>query len=152
MVVYRLARARHEATLLSGIGGEYAAGRWHKKGERIIYTSESRSLCLLEKLVHIQDTFLLPDDLKLYSLKLPDSLKVQELTAKDLPKSWNNLPYSPKTQEVFKDLRIQQNGLLLKVPSAIVPQEFNYIINPYHSEISKVIVLESQTFKLDARL
>ncbi|MFK7757485.1 MAG: RES family NAD+ phosphorylase [Flavobacteriales bacterium] len=152
MTVFRLARAKHESSLLSGIGGEYASGRWHKKGERIIYTSEHRSLCLLEKLVHVQDTFLLPDDLKLYELELPKNAKVLEADSKFTPKSWEKLPYSPKTQELFHDLRVVKDKLLIRVPSAVIPQEFNVIINPYHSDISKVKIKGAHSFKLDSRL
>ncbi len=152
MLLYRLGRDRHKDTILSGIGGEYAAGRWHVLGERIIYASPTRSLSLLEKLVHIEERVDLPSNLVFFTLEIPDSIQAENVPRKALGKYWNNVPYSPHTQSVFERFNKEKKSILMKVPSAIIKEEFNYILNPRHPDINLVKIKDLTPFNLDERL
>jgi RES domain-containing protein len=150
MIVFRLAKARFSHGL-SGKGAEKTGGRWNSKGVPMVYTSDSRALCTTEIAVHIP-LGLLPTDYKIISIEIPDSLKVLTLTKNKLPHDWNSIPHSGSTQQIGDDFIRQNKSVVLKVPSAVVAGDFNFLLNPGHRDFSKIKVLSVEDFGFDSRL
>ncbi len=132
---------------LSGTGAMLYGGRWNKKGIRMLYTSESLSLAVLEIIANLSSSKL--KMLYCVELDFSDDLDIQAI--EKLPKQWNLFPYTMDTVELGSRL-VQQNGLCLKVPSAIVPTEHNYLLNPLHDDFYKVKVRDARPFLLDQRI
>jgi len=150
MKVYRLCREKFENDL-SGRGAKIAGGRWNSKGTAILYTSESRALCTVESAVHIP-LGILPLDYKILTIEIPDSIKIETLAEKDLPIDWKDKPPSNSTQKIGDKFIKNNSHLVLKVPSVVVQGDFNYLINPSHSDFDKVRILNSEPFFFDERL
>lgn len=101
MIVFRLAKTEF-AEDLSGKGAELSGGRWNHKGVPLLYTSESRALCVAEVAVHIP-LGIVPKDYTLVSIEIPDSIKIHEIKKESLEKSWNVFPYKHSTKEFLHD-------------------------------------------------
>lgn len=150
MRVYRLARKKY-AKHLSGTGAKLNGGRWNSKGNEALYTAEHISLAKLEVAVHLS-LDLIPDDYCLITLELPKSCKVKTLSLSDLPIAWDAIPYTKISQQVGDDFLKENKFIALKVPSAIIPQEFNYILNPFHTDYKRISILAVEDFNFDTRL
>ncbi|MCH2192896.1 RES family NAD+ phosphorylase [Kordia sp.] len=150
MIVYRIDRAKRRNNLLSGVGAEKIGGRWNEIGTRAVYTSQHISLAYLEVVMHLDITEDLPNDRILVHINIPEEVSIQKLHK--LPKSWNTFPYNSKTQQIFTRFVEENKYAVLKVPSAIVKDEFNYILNPMHIDFHKISVVKIQKFSFDSRL
>ena len=149
MIVYRLSSSRY-ARDLCGRGSELAGGRWNNKGTALIYTSQSRALCMLEVAVHLP-LGNLPLDYHLVSIELPDiSLPVVEISS--LGTAWKAWPPSSHTRHIGDEFVKEGKHLGLRVPSAIVPEEFNVLINPKHGDMTRVKIIHTEPFSFDSRL
>ena len=150
MIVYRLSREEYKNDI-SGKGAEIAGGRWNSKGVALLYTCANRALCTTEIAVHVP-LGITPRDYFLMTIEIPGHSKMLEVVPKDLPENWAGFPHPRFTKE-FGDNFVKQNDLLvLKVPSAVVQGEFNYLINPKHPNFKKVRIVDSEPFKFDKRL
>jgi len=149
MIVFRLTRARY-ARDLSGRAAELAGGRWNSKGTALLYTSCSRSLCLLELAVHLPLNGV-PIDYRLVSIEIPDD-SVEQLDKRRLNAQWKAIPFTTATMLVGDQFVRSNRNLALQVPSAIVPDEFNVLINPVHAETGRIKVIEELPFDFDERL
>ncbi|KQC12762.1 MAG: hypothetical protein APR63_10400 [Desulfuromonas sp. SDB] len=150
MKLYRIAKNDYIRDL-SGFGAQLYGGRWNLKGTAVIYASECRSLATLEYLVHMPLSYE-PLDLSMATLWMPDSVSIEELSVKSLPRDWKTYPPSLKLNQIGSKWVNRRNTLLLKVPSVIVKGEFNFIINPVHPEIAKVKIVEVLPYRFDERL
>ena len=150
MIVYRLAKSKfsHE---LSGKGAEKSGGRWNSRGVAMVYTSDSRALCTTEVAVHLP-LGLLPSDYKIISIEIPDSIKILTLPVSNLPADWNSIPHSGSTQEIGDEFIRQSRSAVLKVPSAVVPGDFNFLLNPNHKDFLQISIKETGDFGFDSRL
>lgn len=150
MLVYRIAHIKYKEDTLTGIGAEKFGGRWNEQGTRAVYCSENRALALLEYYVHSDNVALLPKELLLAVVEIPDDLPIVELNK--LPEGWNRYPYRTSSTRVFSNFVRQGNFFALRVPSTIVPMEDNLILNPLFSDFSRVKVRDFVRVQLDARL
>lgn len=150
MKVYRLTKKKF-LNELSGIGAEIAGGRWNYKGTRIVYTAESRALCTAEIAVHTPFG-IVPDDYYLLTIDIPDSIKIDTIKVDKLPKDWRNFPNIRITQDLGEEFIKEGKFLVLKVPSAVVQGDYNYLINPNHKEIDKIQIVDNEKFDFDERL
>ncbi|TAE40319.1 MAG: RES domain-containing protein [Runella slithyformis] len=149
MEVFRLTTTKY-AHDLSGLGAKLYGGRWNKKGQAVLYTAGSRSLALVEVLVHVANAYL-PSDYQLLTIYIPDD-SIYELSVKLLPSDWQS-PTPPDVLKSFSDDWLLSNHYLaLKVPSAVVKGEYNYLLNPLHEDIKRVQVLHQDSFQFDERL
>ena len=147
MIIYRLATSEF-ADDLSGEGAKIYGGRWNPVGLAAVYISEFISLSILEILVRA-NKFTSPDTYTLLSIQIPESSTVT-IELKKLKSEWqNSIEYTRSIGEEF--LRDNQT-LVLKVPSAIVTQEHNFLINPLHKDFKKVKIVHSELLELDKRL
>ncbi len=131
---------------LSGTGAMLYGGRWNKKGILMLYASESLSLAVLEVIANLSSSKL--KNLYCVELGFPDDLEIE--TIKRLPKQWNLFPYTGDTVKLGSRF-VQHGGLCLKVPSAIIPTEYNYLLNPLHDSFYKIRVIDARPFLLDQR-
>ena len=153
MICYRIAPKIHNdlANALSGLGGLYAQGRWHFVGKPIVYTASSRSLAMLERLVN-DTTDILSTNLSITTIQIPDDLKIIRLVSSELPKAWDDHPYITQTQALGSDWLASMDAVVLQVPSSLCPDEYNYLINPLHTDISKIKCIDSKDFFYPNRL
>lgn len=150
MIVYRLSRKKY-AHELSGKGAALMGNRWNSKGVEMIYTSESRALAMAEVAVHL--TFAtLPNDFVLLEILLPDNISIRTLDHNDLSVNWNKFPHHPETQFIGDQFIRDNVFAVMKVPSAVVQGDFNYIINPYHSQFGGIKISAQLPFLFDQRL
>jgi RES domain-containing protein len=149
MIVYRLSKAKFSNDL-TGKGAELSGGRWNSKGIAMIYTSESRALCTTEIAVHTP-LGNIPSDYEIISIEIPDD-SIGEINIRNLPVGWNSIPHVHITQEIGDMFIFDHIFLALKVPSAVVQGDSNYLLNPNHKDIEKVRILEIEKFNFDERL
>ena len=144
MQVYRLTREKY-ATPLHGKGAALSTyNRWNSKGTEMIYTSENKALTILEVLVHLTENQI-PNDYVLLSIDIPNDASMKTISTK------NDLTIS-KSQCIGDEFIESNQYLVLRVPSAIVPGEFNLLINPFHPECKEVSIEQSEPFVFDWRL
>lgn len=152
MLLWRLSGTRHAQAMDGGYGLLFD-GRWNTVGRAITYCSTSPSLCVLEKLVHIEDPALLPE-LMMVTYEAPDALPVETVALAELPPDWRR--QENLTQRRGDDWHRSLATPLLRVPSAIVPisgsPDLNVLINHRHPEASVLRILRAQPFSLDPRL
>ncbi len=148
MIVYRLATETYKNDL-SGNGAKLFGGRWNSVGLPVLYTTENISLAVLEILVRT-DTYTIPLTYHLIKIDIPDSIQPLSITSAKLKKEWkDDLGYTQWMGDEF----IKSNEiLLLKVPSAVVDEENNFIINSRHTDFNKVKSIAVKKFLFDKRL
>lgn len=152
MIVYRIEREKYLKTALSGVGASMSKGyRWNSFNTKLVYTAESRALATLEVSVHLDLSEDLPTDRYYVEIEIPDELTIQEVKMEDLPEDWDSKPPSIITQIIGDDFVFQNESAVLKVPSSIVPFEFNYLINPNHPESKKIKVIGKTSMNFDQR-
>ena len=149
MIVYRLTQAEYKDQL-TGIGAELYVGRWSSKGVRIIYTSQSRALCTTEIAVHTP-LGIIPSSHYLQSINIPDG-KFKQVKTAELDKKWKAFPHHNSSKSIGDNFINENKSLVLKVPSAVIQGDYNYIINPKHKLFSKVEILSIESFGFDKRL
>jgi RES domain-containing protein len=150
MIVFRLSKSTYTADL-SGKGAEMSGGRWNSKGTAMVYTSQSKALCTVEIAVHTP-LGNLPLDYTLVTISIPDELTIQEITPDQLPINWNALAHIHTTQLIGDQFIKSAIHPLLKVPSAVIQGEYNYLINPRHPESRKISIQKNEPFNFDSRL
>lgn len=150
MKAYRIAKTRY-INDLSGSGARIYGGRWNYKGVSMIYTSESRALATVEYLVHLPLS-IVPTFLSMAILLIPDHIIPIEIAISDLPNNWRDYPAPFRLAEIGTNWITQTDSLLLRVPSAVVEQEFNILINPMHPDMKHVSILQIERYKFDKRL
>ncbi|MEX2513456.1 MAG: RES family NAD+ phosphorylase [Cyclobacteriaceae bacterium] len=153
MRVFRVEREKYLKTTLTGIGASMTKGyRWNSLNTKLIYTAESRALATLEISVHLDLSEDLPTDRYYVEIDIPDTLTIQEVKIEDLPDNWNSKPPTLTTQTIGDDFVFENEAAILKVPSSIVPQEYNYLINPNHPDAKKIKVITKTPIRFDPRL
>ncbi len=150
MIVYRLCKSAWKQDL-SGQGAKITGGRWNSKGVAVVYTSSSRALCVTEIAVHTP-LGCLPEDYYLIEIQIPENNSIKEIQASDLPRNWQSFEKRQTTQQIGNSFIHQGKELILKVPSAVVQGDFNYLINPTHKDIKNVSINKIEAFGFDVRL
>lgn len=146
MLVYRITRKKY-AQDMSGEGAKLYGGRWNRPGVAALYTSEHRSLALLELIVHFNTSSAMHLDYEFLSIEIDDRKIVNADIKENTESDSGELQWLTTERYFFED-----NALAIRVPSVIIPQEFNVIINPVHSEISGVSIKNSEKVMIDKRL
>lgn len=148
MKVYRITNCRY-INDLSGTGAALYGGRWHNKGTYVLYAASSSSLALLESIAHI--TSIIQLRYCMVCLQLPD-VSIDAITTSDLPAGWNNNPPPDIIKNIGDDFIKKNKFLALKLPSAIIAEENNLLINPAHADFKKVKIVFSRQINIDERL
>ena len=151
MRVWRICKAEHAPRAFSGEGAILYAGRWHHAGTPVIYTSESRALAALEQLVHLHRNRL-PPHFVCFAVDVPRGLAPAELRIQDLPRRWRRYPGPPELRDLGTRWAESGESVCLKVPSAVVPGEHNFLLNPRHGDFGKLEIGQPEPFALDPRV
>ena len=150
MEVYRLARAKY-ANTLSGVGAAIKGARWNSKGVEVIYTASNRSLAMAEVAVHLSIANL-PTDYMMTTIYVPNTILIDKVNQKKLPKDWNCFPPVHTTQIIGDTFVYTNKFALLQVPSAVTKGDFNFILNPHHIDFKKIKIIKTDRFPFDKRL
>ena len=139
-----------EYLALDGEGGRLYAGRWNNAGLPVVYLSASPAGSLIEILVHLElDETELPPLYKLLRISVPDNLPITDLRI-PAGESWkSDLLLTRKLGDAWLKSR---RSALARVPSAILPNTFNYLLNPLHPRAADVTIAEAQNATIDPRL
>lgn len=152
MNVYRVERKKNLGAPLSGIGASLTKGnRWNSLGTELMYTADSRALATLEVAVHLDLNEDLPTDRYYVEIEIPEDIPILEVHIKDLPSDWNSKPPSITTQTIGDDFVREGEAAVLKVPSSIIPDEFNYLISPNHPDAKRIRVRNKIFMSFDER-
>ena len=149
MQVWRLARSVYPT--LDGEGARRYGGRWNAPGTPVVYAAASLSLAALELLVHLNPDQL-PGDLMAYAIDIPDGLAVQRIVVEDLPDGWDRRAEDAELRRRGQAWASAGDAPVLDVPSAVIPEERNVLINPRHPDVSYVTITHERPFTFDPRL
>ena len=148
MIVYRISNAAYSDDI-SGIGAKINGSRWSSKGIQVLYTSQQISLAVLEMLVNtnFKDYTIALD---LMYISFPDTEPITEIDLRHLKTNWkDDFGY---TRYIGDEFFNQKESLILKVPSAVIQEEYNFIINPLHKDFNKIKIIKTKSFWPDERL
>jgi len=151
MEIYRITQQEF-AEDLSGNGARLFGGRWNSEGFFAVYASSSRSLALLETLAHTPAKFL---DVRVYHLItiiVPDNTVIQKVSVKNLLTGWDAPDTRPFTKKIGDTFLTCKKSLLLEVPSVMMPEEINYVINPLHDNMKQVKIMNKRRVYFDKRI
>ncbi len=151
MRVWRICREPFGADALEGRGGIVTSGRWHTRGRPVVYASQSLALAALEVLVHV-DRAIAPADLVQLEIDVPDDLEIHQIHVRGLPKDWISYPAPPRLQRMGDRWLSAGTTPVLQVPSSLIPEESNYLLNPQHVDARRFSVVAIRPFKYDPRL
>lgn len=148
MIVYRITNTAYNDDI-SGTGAKIMGSRWNSKGIPLLYTSAHISLAVLEMLVNtnFKDYAIALD---LLYIDIPDQKNMQTIEAKSLKPAWRTDP--EYTRFMGDEFIKQKESLILRVPSAVIEEEFNYLANPLHADFKKVKIIKTKSFWPDERL
>ncbi len=151
MDVYRIMQEEY-ADDLSGNGSRIFGGRWNSEGNYALYTSESRSLALLETLAHSPFKLLQKKVYCLVTIYVPGNNEMGIINPNDLPEGWNSAMPHTATKKTGDAFLKQKKQLILKIPSVMMPEEFNYLLNPLHGSYKSVTVKQKRIISFDDRI
>lgn len=149
MVVYRVGRRKFSMEL-TGEGARLHGGRWNHILIPCIYTSESRALAVLEYTVNISIEDI-PGSLCITAIEIPDT-GIYEVNVADLPRNWKKSPPPASTKDLGSQILKTSIAPIIKIPSVIIPQEFNYILNPKSTGSKDFKIISVVDFVYDARI
>lgn len=149
MEVWRICPRRHPA--LGGEGARVVGGRWNRVGTALVYTSATLSLAVLEYFVNLDAEFA-PDDLVSIRIDVPADLPIAAVSARDLPRGWRQSPSPASLAELGTVWAIRRREAVLSVPSAVIPSEKNFLLNPAHPAFPRIRIAAREPFSLDPRL
>jgi RES domain-containing protein len=147
MVVYRITLARWAESLT---GSGYPA-RWNPKGYHVVYSAGSRALACLENLVHRSGEGL-NAGFKITTVHIPDAVSADEILLDELPPGWHTAEGYPVCQEIGRTWLEEERSCVVKVPSSIIHDEWNLLINPKHPDFENVSIKNVRDFSFDQRL
>jgi RES domain-containing protein len=147
---WRILKARYAAQALDGEGAKKTGGRWNSPGTAVVYTSATASLGVLELLVHLGSPSVLPAYV-LIECQF-DSQLVTPLQRANLPANWRAYPPPPELQALGDKWVKLGDSAVLEVPSVLVPNESNFVLNPGHPDFSSIEIVQTVPFTFDMRL
>jgi RES domain-containing protein len=147
MLAYRIVLKQYSKKLFaSGL-----AGRWNGSGRKVIYCAESIALAFLENMIRRQGVGF-NDDFKIMILEIPDNLKIQTITIDDLSTGWRDFTDYSKCQPLGNAWYDEGTLPILKIPSAVLPEAFNYVINSLHPDFKKIKLVKVTDLIPDVRI
>jgi len=147
MEVYRIVHKKWSRRLVAS-GNE---ARWNSAGQFVIYTSASRALACLENIVHRSGEGL-SEIFRTMVIEIPAKISVEKIDRKKLPDDWKDIIRYPITQQLGDEWIRGIKTAVVQVPSSIIPEEFNYLINPSHRDFKKIKLKRVEEFRFDQRM
>jgi len=136
VIIWRLCRKEHAAPPFDGEGARLYGGRWNVPETAVAYTAGTLALAALEIVVHM-DLDVAPKDLVSIPIEVPAGLRIEEIHTESRPTNWRKTPAPVPLQQLGTEWRQRATSLLLGVPSVIIPEEYNYLVNPIHPDLSQ---------------
>lgn len=150
LTAWRITKRKHARNAFDGAGARKYGGRWNSPGNAVVYTSQSQSLAVLEVLVHLDGPELL-ESYVLIPVSIDDSL-VKKIEIRELPRNWRVHP-APKRLSAIGDQWLRAGAsAVLRAPSALLPAESNFLLNPNHSDFHKLVIGDPLPFQFDSRM
>ena len=149
MIVYRVGITKYAGDI-TGEGARLNGGRWNHKSIACIYTSESRALAILEYSVNvnIED---IPRALSITTFEIPE-VEIRHLKESDLPGNWKEVPAPSSTKDFGTGLLIASARAIIRIPSLVIPEEFNYLLNPAHIDYKRCKISGIKDLVYDVRI
>jgi RES domain-containing protein len=136
---------------LAGDGSLRTPGRWHSRGRRVVYCAQDPATALLEILVHFEiEIERLPVRYRLLKIQAPDDVHVERVSVDKLPEDW--LDRTEETRALGDAWLARDSAALLMVPSTIVPETFNVLLNPTHTDAGRIVIVQTGDYAIDPRL
>lgn len=151
VTAYRITLTHYAASAFDGEGARLHGGRWNSPGVAMVYTASSISLATLELLVHLESPGLLRRRYAIIPITLPGRT-ISKLSPAELPDDWSNPAGSHGARALGDQWLRAGKSLALAVPSVVVPQELNYLINPRHRDFSLVLISSPEPLLVEPRL
>jgi RES domain-containing protein len=147
---FRLIKAKYAAEAFTGDGARRYGGRWNTAGTPVVYASSSIALAILEVLVNLEDAA----ELRHYRLAEArfESKLMRRLDPARLPANWRHDPAPPEVVALGQEWLVAGSSAVLEVPSAVVAEERNFLLNPRHPQFAQVTLMEPRSFAFDPRL
>ncbi len=150
---WRLIRKKRISDAFTGEGARLGGGRWNHVGIPVVYVSETLSLAALELFVHFtRRDIQLSKSLVAIPVDIPPSLKTIEISIKTLDSGWRASPPPNSTKDLGTGWVQKNSSGILRVPSAVIPEEHNLVLNPLHADFKKLKIGKARPFALDERI
>ncbi|MEM1169419.1 MAG: RES family NAD+ phosphorylase [Cyanobacteria bacterium P01_H01_bin.35] len=151
LTIWRISHKKYIDIALTGESYNRSRGRWNSKGTALIYTSATLSLATLETLVCMEiENF--GNIFVSISVRIPDNFPIKQVDESLLPHNWRDTPSPEALASIGDKWLTSKTTAVLRVPSAIIPQEYNYLINPLHPDFEKISIASPQPFILDRNI
>ena len=147
--VWRITTAAFGRSAFSGEGARLYGGRWNPKGVSLVYTAATQSLAMLEMLVQDQP---LRARYVMIEARIPSAVTIDHVSINGLPSDWRDIGARGKLQAIGAEWARKRSAAVLAVPSAIVPAESNYLLNPLHPHFKRIKIGKPSTVETDLRL
>lgn len=147
MLIYRITKAIYADRLVASGG----AARWNSRGQFVIYTAATRALACLENVVHRSGEGL-TENFRVMVIDVPDDLPTVTVAPETLPPDWFDFHQYGTCQRIGGEWLQAGQSVVLQVPSAIIPNEWNYLLNPAHSDFSRITLVRTEPFAFDPRI
>ena len=148
--VYRILRKRYAKTPFDGEGAYRYGGRWSSPGIRLVYASEHLSLAMIEYFVHL-DRDDPPPDLVVAAADVPDDVSRVTVSPGSLPATWRQTPAPSELAAIGDRFARRRRDAILIVPSALAPDEANWLLNPDHLDFKRIRIHSPEPFTYDTR-
>lgn len=149
--VWRICQEKWAETAFDGQGAKIYGGRWNSIGIAVVYTSSSLALAALESLVHL-GVKKIPKNYVAICADIPENFTVEKIEPEKLPQNWRRDPAPPKLTSIGDRWVSSSKSAILKVPSAVIDEEWNYLLNPKHPNFARIQIGKAKPFQFDGRL
>ncbi len=150
-LAWRLVKFRHQAAAFSGEGARIVGGRWNHPGTKVVYASDSLALSALETFVHLGHA---ATGIRFvaFRITIPDGITVDHIAPRSLPRRWRSEPPLAETMDVGTRWVAAGRSVCLRVPSVVIPREYNLMLNPGHPDFKRITIDPPEPFTFDPRL
>lgn len=149
--VWRICNAKWANTAFDGQGAKLYGGRWNPAGITVVYTSSSLALTTLELLVHL-GVKASPKAHVAIAADIPEGLAREQVDRSNLPSDWRKDPPPSTLAAIGQEWASRGNSAVLQVPSAVIDEEWNYLLNPLHPDFAQIGIGTAKDFQFDSRL
>jgi len=149
MQIFRIVTRKWKGQAFSGEGARIYGGRWNPKGTAIVYTAASRALALLEMLVQDEP---LRAAYWIIPATIPDTVRIEQVTLNSLPHNWTTFAQGEALWAIGRAWIARGKSAVLAVPSAVMPAETNYLLNPLHPDFGQIQIEKAQKLQTNVRL
>jgi len=150
ITAWRIVHPMYADDAFTGEGPRRRGGRWSPSGVAVVYVASSVALATLEIIVHNQRALRLPEYV-LFSCSFPEAL-VESIDRARLPKNWRDYPAPAELQQIGAEWLLKRSSAVLEVPSAVIEEEVNYVLNPELEDFRSIHIGAARPFHVDARL